>query len=139
MRPRARKCLYMTATPRMYSLRSRGRLAERGIDVVDMGDYGVYGPELHRLPFAKAVNHGRLFDYRVIVLGVSEASVTPGLRQRLEDLDASTKRKQVPTTNDMTHVLDVSLAVNGVTEGKALEQPGKLCPVITNNVLNEDR
>ena len=138
VRPHARKCLYMTATPRMYSLRSRGRLAERGIDVVDMGDYGVYGPELHRLPFAKAVNHGRLFDYRVIVLGVSEASVTPGLRQRLEDLDASTKRKQVPTTNDMTHVLDVSLAVNGVTEGKALEQPGKLCPVITNNVLNED-
>ena len=125
-RLRARKRLYMTATPRIYTERSKGKLAERGIDVVDMGDQGVYGPELHRLPFARAVDHGMLSDYRVIVLGVGEASVTPGLRQRLEDLDASTKRKQAPTTNDMTRVLGVSLAVNGVTEGKALERPGKL-------------
>ena len=125
-RLRARKRLYMTATPRIYTERSKSKLAERGIDVVDMGDQGVYGPELHRLPFAKAVDHGMLSDYRVIVLGVGEASVTPGLRQRLEDLDASTKSKQAPTTNDMTRVLGVSLAVNGVTEGKALERPGKL-------------
>ena len=126
MRLRARKRLYMTATPRLYTERSRSKLAEQGIAVVDMGDYGVYGPELHRLPFAKAVAHQMLSDYRVIVLGVSEGSVTPGLRRRLEDLDASTKRRQAPTTNDMTRVLGVSLAVNGVTEGKALEQPGKL-------------
>ena len=122
----ARKRLYMTATPRLYTERSRSRLAEQGIDVVDMGDYDVYGPELHRLPFAKAVENGMLSDYRVIVLGVSEASVTPSLRRRLEGLDTSTKRKQAPTNNDMTRVLGVSLAVNGVTEGKNLEQPGQL-------------
>ena len=125
-RLRARKRLYMTATPRIYTERSRSRLAEHGIDVVDMSDYGVYGPELHRLPFAKAVEHGMLSDYRVIVLGVNEASVTPGLRRRLEGIDAAAGRKQPPTTNDMTRVLGVSLAVNGVTEGAALEQPGKL-------------
>ncbi len=122
----ARKRLYMTATPRIYTERSRRKLAERGVDVVDMGDYSAYGPELHRLPFAKAVDHRMLSDYRVIVLGVNEGSVTPGLRRRLEGLDTSPKRKQAPTTNDMTRVLGVSLAVNGVTEGKALEQPGKL-------------
>ena len=91
-----------------------------------MGDYEVYGPELHRLPFAKAVDHQMLSDYRVIVLGVGEGSVTPGLRRRLEGLDRSPTRKQSPTTNDMTRVLGVSLAVNGVTEGKSLEQPGQL-------------
>ena len=125
-RLRARKRLYMTATPRLYTERSRSRLAEQGIGVVDMGDPSVYGPEFHRLPFAKAVQHGILSDYRVIVLGVSHASVTPGLRRRLEELDNTNKNKQAPTTNDMTRVLGVSLAVNGVTEGKALEQPGKL-------------
>ena len=124
-RLRARKRLYMTATPRIYTERSKSKLAEQGIVVVDMGDYHVYGPELHRLPFAKAVEHRMLSDYRVIVLGVSQASVTPGLRRRLEGLDTSTS-KNAPTTNDMTRVLGVSLAVNGVTEGKALEQPGKL-------------
>ena len=125
-RLRACKRLYMTATPRLYTERSRSKLADKGIKVVDMGDYGVYGPELHRLPFAKAVEHGMLSDYRVIVLGVSHGSVTPGLRRRLEDLNVSQSRKQTPTTNEMTRVLGVSLAVNGVTEGKALEQPGKL-------------
>ncbi len=125
-RLRVRKRLYMTATPRLYTERSRSKLAERGVAVVDMGDYEVYGPELHRLPFAKAVDHAMLSDYRVIVLGVSEGSVTPGLRRRLEELDTSTSRKQAPTANDMTRVLGVSLAVNGITEGEALDQPGKL-------------
>ena len=122
----SRKRLYMTATPRLYTERSKSKLAEQGVAVVDMGDYGAYGPELHRLPFAKAVDNGMLSDYRVIVLGVSEGSVTPGLRRRLEGLDRSPTRKQAPTTNDMTRVLGVSLAVNGVTEGKSLEQPGQL-------------
>ena len=121
-----RKRLYMTATPRIYTARSKSRLASRGIDVIDMGDQHVYGPEFHRLPFAKAVGHRVLSDYRVIVLGVSQASITPGLRRRLEALDTSTSRRRAPTTNDMTRVLGVSLAVNGVTEGTLLEQPGKL-------------
>ncbi|MDE0537349.1 MAG: DEAD/DEAH box helicase family protein [Rhodospirillales bacterium] len=125
-RLRARKRLYMTATPRLYTERSKSKLAEQGVAVVDMGDYDVYGPELHRLPFAKAVDNRMLSDYRVIVLGVSEGSVTPGLRRRLEELDQSPTNKQAPTTNDMTRVLGVSLAVNGVTEGKLLEQPGPL-------------
>ena len=122
----SRKRLYMTATPRLYTQRSKAKLAERGIDVVDMGDQAVYGPELHRLPFKKAVEHRMLSDYRVIVLGVSEASVTPGLRRRLEEIEGAGTGKRAPTTNDMTRVLGVSLAVNGVTEGDALEQPGKL-------------
>ena len=125
-RLRTHKRLYMTATPRLYTERSKGRLARQGITVIDMGDYEVYGPELHRLPFAKAVEHRMLSDYRVIVLGVSGRSVTPGLRRRLEGLDTSPTGRQSPTTNDITRVLGVSLAVNGVTEGATLEQPGKL-------------
>ena len=126
VRLQARKRLYMTATPRLYTEWSKGKLVKQGVTVVDMGDCEVYGPELHRLPFAKAVGHKMLSDYRVIVLGVSAGSVTPGLRRRLEGLDQSPTRKQAPTTNDMTRVLGVSLAVNGITEGKALEQPGQL-------------
>ena len=122
----ARKRLYMTATPRIYTARSKARLASKGIDVIDMGDQHIYGPQFHLLPFAKAVRHRMLSDYRVIVLGVGQASVTPGLRRRLEALEPSTSRRNAPTTNDMTRVLGVSLAVNGVTEGRALEQPGKL-------------
>ena len=122
----ARKRLYMTATPRIYTQRSKAKLAQRGVDVIDMGDQAVYGPELHRLPFKKAVENRMLSDYRVIVLGVSQASVTPGLRRRLEGIEGAGTGKRAPTTNDMTRVLGVSLAVNGVTEGEALDQPGQL-------------
>ena len=122
----ARKRLYMTATPRIYTATSKSKLAARGIDVVDMGDQEVYGPQFHLLPFAKAVENRMLSDYRVIVLGVGEGSVTPGLRRRLEGLSPSASRKKRPTTNDMTRVLGVSLAINGVTEGTALEKPGQL-------------
>ncbi len=125
-RLRAHKRLYMTATPRIYTDRSKSKLAARGVEVVDMGDFEVYGPELHRLPFAKAVKHRMLSDYRVIVLGVGRSSVTAALRRRLEELDTDESRKSAPDTNDMTRVLGVSLALNGVTVGTALEQPGKL-------------
>ena len=126
MRLSARKRLYMTATPRIYTESSKRKLADRDVDVIDMGDIGFYGPELHRLAFKKAVENDMLSDYRVIVLGVSQASVTPGLRRRLEGLDTDASRKNAPTANDMTRVLGVSLAVNGVTEGKEIDQPGKL-------------
>ena len=126
VRLRAHKRLYMTATPRLYTERSKGKLAAKGITVVDMGDYEVYGPELHRLPFKKAVDAKMLSDYRVIVLGVNQSSVTPGLRRRLAGIETAQSPKKRPNTNDMTRVLGVSLAVNGVTEGKTLEQPGKL-------------
>ena len=94
LRLHARKRLYMTATPRIYTDSSKRRLAERGIDVVDMDDQAVYGPELHRLLFKKAVERRMLSDYRVIVLGVSEASVTPGLRRRLEGIGTAATRRQ---------------------------------------------
>ncbi|MDE0509389.1 MAG: DEAD/DEAH box helicase family protein [Gammaproteobacteria bacterium] len=123
----AHKRLYMTATPRIYTQRSKKRLADQGVEVIDMGNFSVYGPELHRLTFKKAVNHEMLSDYRVIVLGLSGSSVTPGLRRRLENIDVETKKPwKAPTTNEMTRVLGIALAVNGVTEGKTIEQPGKL-------------
>ena len=58
VRLRSRKRLYMTATPRIYTQRSKRRLADRGVDVVDMGDQLIYGPELHRLPFKRPWSAG---------------------------------------------------------------------------------
>ena len=121
----ARKRLYMTATPRIYTEKSKSRMAKREIEVVDMGDESVYGPQFHRLRFKTAVDAGKLSDYRVIVLGVDQSRVTPGLRTRLEGL-AEGDQKKPPTLNDITRVLGVSLAINGLSEGKGIERPGRL-------------
>ncbi len=129
-RLRVRKRLYMTATPRIYSASSKGALATRGIRTVDMGDLNVYGPELHCLTFAKAVNAGMLSDYRVIVLGVHRNAAPPGVSRQLfmlgDNHGQSTNRPLIVSAQDVTKLLGTSLAINGATEGPEGERPGSL-------------
>ena len=72
---RARRRLYMTATPRIYAPAARARAREADAFVASMDDEAVYGPELHRLGFADAVERELLSDYKVAVLVVDEARI----------------------------------------------------------------
>ena len=112
----APKRLYMTATPRIYAERSRKTLRSRGIDVIDMTDTRVYGPEFHRLSFRDAVREGMLSDYRVIILGIRSSAVTKGLREHIEELNEVNRWTTPPRLDEMTRVLGVPLAINGLTE-----------------------
>ena len=76
-RLRARKRLYMTATPRIYTQRSKRKLAEQGIEVVDMGDHSVYGPQFHHLPFSQAVEHGMLIGLSRHCSGYQQRECNP--------------------------------------------------------------
>ena len=118
----------MTATPRIYSEKSKGALAKKDILVVDMNDQEVYGPQFHRLRFKTAVAAKMLSDYRVILLGVDRSHVKPGLQRSLEEL-AKDHRKPM-TRDDMTRVLGVSLAINGLVKGDLIERPGPLARTI---------
>ena len=82
---RAKKRLYMTATPRIYSERSKGRAREADAALASMDDEAVYGPEFHRLNFGDAVEKGLLCDYRVIIFGVNEQAVASDLQNVLSD------------------------------------------------------
>ena len=122
----ASKRLYMTATQRIYSeqsVRATQRAAEkRGLayDVVDMSDVEVYGPLLHHVKFSEAVAAGELSDYRVIVLGIREGQLTPGIRTALQG-------KNVPrraSDTDLCRLLGTMLALNGAVEGR--RRPGSL-------------
>ena len=125
-RLRAAKRLYMTATQRIYSetsVRATRRAAEkRGLacDVVDMSDVHVYGPLLHHVKFSEAVAAGELSDYRVVVLGIREGQLTPGIRAALR---GSNVPKRASDT-DLCRLLGTMLALNGAVEGG--ERPGSL-------------
>ena len=82
-RIRAKKRLYMTATPRLYTEGARAKARTHGVEVFSMDDEGVYGPELHRLPFSKAVEQGLLSDYKVVVLTLAENSVDATMQAHL--------------------------------------------------------
>ena len=116
----ARKRLYMTATQRIYSEQSKQatrRAAQKAglsYDVVDMTDETVYGPMLHHVRFSQAVAAEELSDYRVIVLGIREGHLTPGIRAALQG--SNVPRKASDT--DLCRLLGTMLALNGAVEGE---------------------
>ena len=82
-RIRAAKRLYMTATPRLYTEGAKSKAASHEVEVFSMDDPATYGPELHRLPFSRAVEQGLLSDYKVVVLAMSEQHVDAALQAHL--------------------------------------------------------
>lgn len=83
---RAKKRLYMTATPRLYSANIKVKAKENDrIDVLcSMDDVEWYGKEFHRLTFNEAVAQGLLADYKVLVLTVSEDDIPEGIRENIK-------------------------------------------------------
>ncbi len=84
-RIRAKKRLYMTATPRLYTQSAKTKAAKHDIDVFSMDDPNTFGPEFHRLPFSKAVAQDLLSDYKVVVLAMSEQGVQDTLHNYLSN------------------------------------------------------
>jgi superfamily II DNA or RNA helicase len=69
--------LFMTATPRYFSDRLKGRGIAIGTDVVSMDDQSTFGPEFHVYSFHDAITASPplLSDYRVVVVGVTNEDV----------------------------------------------------------------
>ncbi|MDQ3307583.1 MAG: DEAD/DEAH box helicase family protein, partial [Actinomycetota bacterium] len=82
---KARKRLYMTATPRLYDEGSKTKAAENTAVLASMDDETLYGEELHRLGFGDAVEANLLSDYKVLVLAVDEKSVSAQFQSQLAD------------------------------------------------------
>ena len=82
---RARKRLYMTATPRLYSPAAKKKAEAADAYVATMDDEETYGPELHRLNFADSVERDLLSDYKVAILVMSEEQVAREYQVELAD------------------------------------------------------
>lgn len=70
---KARKRLFMTATPRYIKDHVKHRAAELEFELVSMDDFHVFGPEFHVLTFHEAISSDPplLTDYQVVVIGVT--------------------------------------------------------------------
>jgi predicted helicase len=81
----ARKRLYMTATPRVYSDASQTQAKENEAILCSMDDESLYGPEFYYLGFGEAVERKLLTDYKVLVLAVDEKYISRTFQQQLAD------------------------------------------------------
>jgi predicted helicase len=82
---RAKKRLYMTATPRIYADIAKAKAIQENITLCSMDDEAVYGKQLHVITFSEAVELGLLADYKVIVLTIDEDHVSERLQDLLKD------------------------------------------------------
>jgi superfamily II DNA or RNA helicase len=70
---KARKRLFMTATPRYFTGRVKREASEADWEVASMDEVAKFGPVLHRLTFGQAIEQELLSEYRVVVVGVTDA------------------------------------------------------------------
>ncbi len=90
-RLKAKKRLYMTATPRLYTPRAKEKASSTNVVLCSMDDETIYGPEFHRLNFGRAVERDLLSDYRVVVLMVDEAFTNEAAHDVLTDEEGPIK------------------------------------------------
>ena len=82
---KAKKRLYMTATPRIYANIAKATAIRDNIALCSMDDEELYGKQLHVITFSEAVELGLLTDYKVLVLTIDQDHVSERLQDLLKD------------------------------------------------------
>ncbi len=88
---KAKKRLYMTATPKVYSESSKAKAKEKDNVIYSMDDAEVFGEEIYTLNFSKAIALDLLTDYKVIILAVRKenlSDVTNSVSNKISQLKA---------------------------------------------------
>ncbi len=88
---KAKKRLYMTATPKVYSESSKAKAKESDNVIYSMDDAEVFGEEIYTLNFEKAIALDLLTDYKVIILAVQKenlSGVTNSVNKKISQLEA---------------------------------------------------
>ncbi|GAA9455162.1 DEAD/DEAH box helicase [Helicobacter pylori] len=87
----AKKRLYMTATPKVYSESSKARAKESDNAIYSMDDEGIFGEEIYMLNFERAIALDLLTDYKVMILAVRKenlSGVTNSVNKKISRLEA---------------------------------------------------
>ncbi|GAA7508296.1 DEAD/DEAH box helicase family protein [Helicobacter pylori] len=88
---KAKKRLYMTATPKVYSESSKAKAKESDNAIYSMDDESIFGEEIYTLNFARAIALDLLTDYKVMILAVRKDSlsgVTNSVNEKISRLEA---------------------------------------------------
>lgn len=82
---KAKKRLYMTATPRLYDDNTKSKAAQNDAVLCSMDDTALYGEEIYRIGFGEAVDLGLLTDYKVLILTLSDKDIPPAVQKMIAD------------------------------------------------------
>lgn len=88
---KAKKRLYMTATPKVYSESSKAKAKEKDNVIYSMDDEEIFGEEIYTLNFERAIALDLLTDYKVMILAVRKdnlSGVTNSVNKKISQLKA---------------------------------------------------
>lgn len=85
---KAKKRLYMTATPRLYDDNTKSKAAQAEAILCSMDDVSLYGEEMYRIGFGEAVDKDLLTDYKVLILTLNQNDVPPAVQKMIADKES---------------------------------------------------
>lgn len=130
---KARKRLYMTATPKLYSDSAKSKAAQEDAPVWSMDDARHFGEEIHRIGFGEAVEKGLLADYKVLVLTISEADMDPVLQKAIaedNEIKSDDLSKLVGCINALSKKLLGDAGILKATDPEPMRRAVAFCPSI---------
>ena len=136
---KAKKRLYMTATPRLYDDNSQSKAKEKKIYLCSMDDNLLYGEEIYRIGFGEAVEKGLLTDYKVLILTLTSKDVPKEIMKLLEsnenELNLDDASKLIGCINGLSKQI---LDREGLLEGTDLE-PMKKAVAFCSNIRDSKK
>ncbi|HPQ72225.1 MAG TPA: DEAD/DEAH box helicase family protein [bacterium] len=79
----AKKRIYMTATPKLYSDDSKSKAKEADAVLCSMDDPAMFGEEFYRIGFGESVERDLLSDYKVLVLTLRDDQIPASLQKAI--------------------------------------------------------
>ncbi|WP_283687378.1 type ISP restriction/modification enzyme [Dysgonomonas sp. Marseille-Q5470] len=143
---KARKRIYMTATPRLYSDETKTKADQNDAILCSMDDEAIYGPEIYRIGFGEAVDRNLLSDYKVLVLTVGDKDISPSLQRIIsgEDgiINADDASKMVGCINALSKKMLGDAAIIKDTDPDPMRKAVAFCQNIkvskaTTQIFNE--
>ncbi|MCL2063099.1 MAG: DEAD/DEAH box helicase family protein [Candidatus Cloacimonetes bacterium] len=133
----AKKRLYMTATPRIYSPDAKSKAAQADALLCSMDDEILYGEEIYRIGFGQAVAKGLLSDYKVLILTLNENDVTPEIQKALskdtKEIDMDDVPKLIGCINALSKQIIGDNGTIKTTDPEPMRRAVAFCKKITHS------
>ncbi len=130
---KAKKRLYMTATPRIYTENVKSKARQKEKVIISMDDQSIYGPEFHHLTFYDAVHkYDALSDFKVRVAVMDGDTMDKTIQGLVSDDDNQIPLNEKTLMASMWHALEYPGAGD---EKELLQRVIVFCDMINSSKL----
>ncbi len=133
---KAKKRLYMTATPRLYDVEAQSKAAKNDVPLWSMDNEAFFGKEIHRIGFGEAVERGLLTDYKVIILTLNDKDVPTAVQKMISNGEAEIKTDDLTKLIGTVNALSKQFLGNESIKVEGDEQPMKRAVAFCSSISN---